>query len=132
MNIYIIMTIGGMLGIVTHSIVSIRAINNRIDAVNFKQVFKEYWTNDLPSIFFSVFFFLLLLFVASEFVDLKAIDTTNNGEALSERLLHFRIASFIKTSSIIAGYFSDSIVYGFLGVTEKKLKKFLDNQTPQS
>jgi hypothetical protein len=132
MNPYITMTIGGMLGIVLHTFKVIRDINKRNVNVNFRMVFLEYWKTDYLSLTVSILCFATMLFVASEFIDLNHVEISDPKQPLSERLMHFKIANFIKMSSVIAGYFSDSIVYGFLGVTEVKLKKqFSDAEKDQ-
>ena len=115
------MTFGGLLGIMLHSLVSVRSINKRVPNANFKMIFKEYWANEWMSIASSVFCFAVLLFVASEFVNLEKVDTPDYTESLKDRLVHFKLSQFIKVTSVIAGYFSDSIIYGFLGVTEKRI-----------
>jgi hypothetical protein len=71
----------------------------------------------------------VLLFISSEFINPGKIDTPDVHDTLQDKLMHFRIANFIKVVSVIAGYFSDSIVYGFMGVTEKRIqKKFADEE----
>lgn len=129
MNIYFLMALGGLLGIIIHAIKSIGAINKRTEGVKFKDVFKIYWTSEWLSFLSSFVLFAALLFVSSEFIDLNKIDTPDIREPLKERLLHFKLSSFIKTASIIGGYFCDSIVYGFLGVTEGRIKTFLEGST---
>lgn len=121
MNIYLVMAFGGMLGILLHAVKSIWAINKKNPLTKFNQVFKEYWKTEWLSFFVSMFCFAVLLFVASEFVNLNKVDTPDMNEPLKERLLHFKLSNFIKLTSVIMGYFSDSIIYGFLGVTEKNL-----------
>lgn len=136
MSIYLIMAFGGLIGIILHALIVIRNINKRINAVNFKTVFDEYMKTEWLSLLFSFVAFGALLYVASEFVDLKKLDNYTTAP-LKDRLVNFRIANFIKLSSVLAGYFADSIVYGFLGLTEKKLNKKIqaaqeaedDNQT---
>jgi len=122
MSIYLVMAFGGLIGIVLHALIVIRNINKRTAGVDFKAVFNEYWKTEWLSLLFSFVAFGALLFVASEFVDLKKLDNDKSA-SITERLMNFRIANFIKLSSVLAGYFADSIVYGFLGITEKKLNK---------
>lgn len=123
MNIYAIMCLGGLLGIILHSFTSVRNINKRTAGVKFGDVLKMYWQTEYLSVITSCFCFGVLLFVASEFVNLSKIDTIDYSESLKDRLLHFRISNFIKLTSVIAGYFADSLVYGFIGVTEKKINE---------
>jgi hypothetical protein len=123
MNIYVVMLIGGLIGIVLHSFKAVRDIAHRNDKMNFRMVLIEYWQTEYLSIAASALTFGAMMFVASEFVDLHKIDTPDYTEPLKDRLLHFKISNFIKLTSIIAGYFSDSIVYSFLGVSEKRLQK---------
>lgn len=122
MNIYLVMSVGGVIGIILHGLNSIRKINKHNPNVNLSQVFSEYIKSDKLSLVISAFSFLALLFISSEFVDLKHLEDMDVREPLKERLFHFKLAQFIKTSSIIAGYFSQYIVYGALGKTQERLK----------
>jgi hypothetical protein len=124
--IYLVMVVGGIIGIILHSFKSIRDINKRIKSVNFREVLKEYWSSEFFSLLGSLLCFGAMLFIASEFVDLRHIDETDYTESLKDRLMHFNISQFIKLTSVIAGYFSDSLVYGFLGVTEKNINKKIE------
>lgn len=123
MNIYAVMMLGGILGIILHSFTAVRNINKRTPEATFTMVLKQYWQTEYLAVAASCLCFGVLLFVASEFVNLKQIDTIDYSESIKDRLLHFRISNFIKLTSVIAGYFSDSLVYGFLGKTEKKINE---------
>lgn len=118
------MAFGGLLGILLHAGKAMYNIKKR-NETTFNNVFQMYWKTEWMSFLGSILCFGVLLFVASEFVNLESIDEPDPAEDVKERLLHFKISNFIKLSSVIAGYFADSIVYGFLGVTEIKLKKKL-------
>jgi hypothetical protein len=122
-NPYVAMTIGGVLGMLLHTFKVIRDINKRNAAVNYRMVFVEYWKTEYLSVTVSILCFATMLYVASEFVDLNHVEIDDPKQPLAEKLVHFKISRFIKLSSVIAGYFSDSLVYGFLGVTEIKLRK---------
>ena len=123
MNIYFVMIIGGFAGIILHSFKAVRDIATRTAGITFSDALKEYWKTEYLSLVSSLFCFCVLLFVASEFINLNRIDTPDYKDSIPDRLLHFRISNFIKLSSVIAGYMSDSLVYSFLGRTEKKLLK---------
>lgn len=131
MNIYVLMSCGLLFGIILHSLKTIRDINKRIDQANFKMVFMQYWSNEIYSLLVSVVCSAILLFVASEFINLPKIDSPDTAETLKEKLFHFNISNFIKSSSVISGYFADSIVYGFMGVSENKIKKQFADATPK-
>lgn len=132
MSIYPVICLGGMLGIILHALKSMIAINSKNPCVNLKLVYKTYVSTEGFSFLVSVFCFAVLLFVSSEFVNYKAIgDDPAISTDLKDKLVHFQVANFIKVVSVICGYFSDSIVYGWLGRTEKNLKeKFGDTKTP--
>jgi hypothetical protein len=127
MSIYFVIAAGGLLGIFLHSLKAVNSINKKMEGVSFRDVFVEYWKHDKLAVFTAVCCFGVLLFVSSEFVNLNELEAGHN-EPLKERLFHFRLATFIKTASVIAGYFSDSLVYGFMGVTEKRIQKQLKEQ----
>lgn len=132
MNIYLVMTFGGVLGILLHTLKAIRDISKRNANMNYRMVFMEYWKGEYLSLAGSLLCFAVLLFVASEFVNLQAIDSPDYTEPLKDRLLNFKISNFIKLSSVIAGYFADSLVYSFLGITEKRLKEKLNADEPET
>ena len=70
--------------------------------------------------------FIALLYLSSEYVNLENLDKIDYSETIKDRLLHFRLSNFIKTSSLMAGYFSDYIVYKFIGKAKKKLDGLLN------
>lgn len=125
MNIYLVITIGGLLGIIAHSLKKVNEINKKFDHTSFKTVFVEYWKHDKLAFVTSVFSFVVLLFISSEFVNLNHLEEVDNHQSLKERLFNFKLAGFIKTASVIAGWFADSIIYGFMGVTAKRIEKSL-------
>lgn len=125
------MSVGMLLGIFLHSLKSVNEINKRNNKTDFKQVFAEYWAHDKLSIFTAVFCSAVLLFIASEFIHPGKIDNPDVHDTLQDKLLHFRIANFVKVTAVIAGYFADSIIYGFMGVTEKRIQKRFADDTPQ-
>ena len=126
MNIYIVMTIAGILGIICHALYKINGINRRYTETDFNKVFQEYWKHDKLALVTSFFCYGMLLFVSSEFVNLNQLEAIDPHQSLKERLLNFRLATFIKTASVIAGYFADSLVYGAMGVAEKRIQKQIE------
>jgi hypothetical protein len=136
MNLYFILAIGGLLGAFGHSLKKVNEINKKYDKTDFKAVFTEYWQHEKLAFVTSIFFYGLLLFVSSELINFKQASTSDPTDSLQDKLLHFRLANFIKCVSVMGGWFADSIVYGAMGVTEKRLqKKFSDeeaalNKTP--
>lgn len=129
--IYLTMIGGGLIGILLHILIVIKGIKKRMPVFSYRDVFEEYWKTEWLSLLFSFVSFFGLLYVASEFIDLKKIDNSLS-EPLPERLLHFRISNFIKCSSILAGYFADSVVYACLGIAEKKLNQKIKDLTDQT
>lgn len=129
-HIYLLISIGGLIGIVLHALRSMSMINKRNSHVNFKQVFYEYWKTDWFSLIVSFFCFVAIVYCSSEFINYTDVTGVNEPhQDLKDKLVHFQIRNFIKASSVLAGYFSDSLVYGFLGLTGKKLQKqFMDAQ----
>lgn len=132
MNIYVIITFGGCMGILLHAFKSILSINKANPNTNLRMVFNQYWKSDGLTLAGSFFCFFVLLFVSSEFINYKDVAGQANGieTDLKDKLVHFQIKNFIKVVSVIAGYFSDSIVYGFLGVTAKKLEQKFNSANP--
>jgi hypothetical protein len=130
MNIYIIITVGGLIGILLHSLKKVNEINKGFSNTTFKIVFVEFWKHDKLSLLTSAVCFGALLFISSEFVNLNQLESVDNTHSLKERLFNFKLAGFIKTASVIAGYFSDSLVYGFMGVTSKRIAEQFAKLTP--
>jgi hypothetical protein len=132
-HIYILISIGGMIGIILHALRSMAAINKRNKYVNFRMVFDEYWKTDWFSLIVSFFSFIALVYVSSEFInyqDVTGVPPDPKAD-LKDKLIHFQIRNFIKASSVLAGYFADSIVYGWLGVAGKKLNQRFNKDTTE-
>lgn len=123
MNIYATISFGGLLGIILHALQACIKINKRNANVNLKMVFTEYFQTEGFSFLVSVFCYGVILFVSSEFINYKAVSGEDQVQTdLKDKLLHFQVSNFIKVTSVVVGFFADSIVYGFLGKTEKSLK----------
>jgi hypothetical protein len=117
---YLIMFVGGLLGIFLHSLVKIRAINKRLPSENYKSVFVEYWKFEWASIILSVIAVLTAMFISSEYLNIKETDKSPAG---IYELLQYRVAQFLKTTFVVLGFCAQAAVNAFLGVTEKKLQQ---------
>lgn len=117
---YLIMFVGGLIGIFLWSLVKIRSINRRSPNENYKSVFKVFWTYEWINVIISVMVVLGFMFVITEYLDLKPEDETPVG---IYGLLKYKIAKFIKTTFIFVGFCGHAIVLAFLSVTEKNLQK---------
>lgn len=127
MNVYLIMSIGGLLGILGHTFFAARKINKRLKLGNIGDVFGELWEHDFLTIIGGFLFFIILLFVASDYIDMKHLDGVDFSQSIPERLLKFKFSNFVKTSSLVAGWFAESIIYGCFGTVEEVLKRKIDN-----
>lgn len=118
--LYVDMFIGGLFGIVLHSLITIRKINKGIASETYKSVFKQYWAMEWISLTTSVVALGAAIFISSEFIvsDIEKPMPGNIGE-----LIQFKIAAYIKTTFLVVGYCADSIIYAFLGTAEEKLKR---------
>lgn len=125
--IYGVMILGGLFGILGHTFIAARNINKRLKAGSIGNVFGELWRTDYLSVIGGVLFFGTLLFISSDFINFTKIDEIDYSIPLKERILHFQIANFIKTSSVLGGYFAESIMYGIFGKVEDVIKIRLDN-----
>lgn len=134
MNIYLVMSLGGLLGISLHVLVTMQTINKNTPSATFKDVWNLYLKTDRISFIISIVSFAILLYLSGEYVNFNNLDKVDYSEPVPDRLLHYKVANFIKTSSVIAGYFSDYIIYKFIGKTKKALEKKLgdeaDDKTP--
>lgn len=117
---YLIMFIGGLLGIFLHSLVKIRGINKRLPNECYKTVFIEFWKSEWASVIISVVAVLTAMFISSEYLDIKERDKTPGN--LYE-ILQYKIAAFLKTTFVVLGFCAQAAVNAFLGVTEKKLQQ---------
>jgi ABC-type Fe3+ transport system permease subunit len=116
---YVIMLIGGLIGIFLHSLVKVRAINRRLPNENYKSVFSAYWQAEWVSVILSITVVFLAMFISSEYLGVSN-DEKNPGN-LTE-LLQYKIAKFLKTTFAVLGYCADAALQAFFGVTEKKLQ----------
>ncbi len=117
---YLIMFVGGLIGIFLWSLVKIRSINKRSPGENYKSVFNAFWQYEWINVVISITVVIACMFIISEYLDLKAEDETPIG---LYGLLKFKIAKFIKTTFIFVGFCGHAIVLAFLSVTEKKLQQ---------
>lgn len=128
MNIHLTIAIGCSLGAFVHTLVKVRAINKRLNTVNYRQVFAEYWKTDWPSFLISMVVIGIAVFISNEYLGVK--ETTEEPRTVSE-LFQLKINEFAKTISVIVGYCADAIVTAYLGGTEQKLiKKAQDEGVP--
>lgn len=117
---YIIMFIGGLLGIFLHSLVKIRGINKRLPDENYKSVFIAYWKVEWVSVAISIVAVLTAMFISSEYLDIKDNDKAPGN---IYEILQYKIATFLKTTFVVLGFCAQAAVNAFLGVTEKKLQQ---------
>lgn len=118
MNIHLAIAIGCSLGAFVHTLVKVRAINNRLNTVNYKQVFLEYWRTDWPSFLISMVVIGIAVFVSSEYLGVKG--DLENPKTITE-LFQLKVNELARTVSVIVGYCADAIVTAYLGGTEQKL-----------
>lgn len=117
---YVIMFVGGIIGIFLWSLVKIRSINRRTPDENYKSVFKAFWTFEWVNVIISITVVLAGMFIITEYLDLQPEDETPVG---IYGLLKYKIAKFIRTTFILVGFCGHAIVLAFLSVTEKKLQQ---------
>ena len=117
---YLIMFIGGLLGIFLHSLVKIRGINKRLPNENYKSVFVAYWQSEWVSVIISVVTVLTAMFISSEYLDINEHDKTPGN---IYEILQYKVATFLKTTFVVLGFCAQAAVNAFLGVTEKKLQQ---------
>lgn len=117
---YVIMLIGGLLGIFLHSLVKIRGINRRLPNENYKSVFISYWKGEWTGVVISIGVVVTAMFISSEYLNIKDDDKTPGN---IYEILQYKIAMFVKTTFVVVGYCADAALNAFLGVTEKKLQK---------
>lgn len=130
MNIYLIITAGGLLGIFGHALQVINKINKRHPHTDFKSLFREYWATEWLSLISSVALFGIILFVAADFLNLQKVEAPDPDATKEVKALYWKLSVFIRCASVVAGWFADSIVYGFMGVMEKRIQKKIQEQTP--
>lgn len=116
---YLEMLLGGMIGIILHSLITIRKINRSIETETYAGVFKKYWAMDWLAILTSFVALGAAIFISSEFLN-GDVDKPMPGNIGA--ILQFKIQTYLKTTFIIVGYCSDSAVYAFLGSAEAKIK----------
>lgn len=121
MNIYLIITAGGLLGIFGHALQTIGKINRRTPQATFKGLFHMYWNTEWFSFICSFAFFGILLFISVDFLNLQKIETPDPDASKEVKALYWKISVFIRCVAVGAGWFADSLVYGLMGVFEKQV-----------
>lgn len=124
---YLEMFIGGLIGIILHSLITIRKINKSIDQETYGSVFKKYWKMDWLALLTSFIALGAAIFISSEFLN-GDVDKPMPGNIGA--LLQFKIQTYLKTTFVIVGYCADSAVYAFLGSAESKIKAQIKNENP--
>lgn len=126
--IYLIMSGGMLLGVILHLLIALQTINKATPKADFAMLWKQYWLTDYLSFALSILVCIIVLFTLSEWLNLQKLDTPNPGETAAEKLLHFRLSSFMKTTSVFIGYFADYIIFKVIGKTKKIIDKKLDDE----
>ena len=124
MNIYLSVSIAFMVGVIIHAAVAMRKINNATPGIDFNGVLKEYMKTDTWTLIISILALFVYLIILSEAMGAGDLDVNHPSETASESDLHWRIANYIKTISIIVGYWADYAVYSFFG----RAKKVIDTK----
>lgn len=117
---YLLMFVAGILGVFLHALVKIAQINKRypVKDVTFAVVWKHYWRMDRISFIISITTIVSLVFVSTEIMSVDKIDMLVSKEHWVNKLILF-LSLFVKTSFIVFGYFSDSLIYNLMGRVEK-------------
>lgn len=136
MNIYIIMALGEIFGIALHTSFKMIKIKRKMKLkgvkMSWKQVMTDYFDDEGDTWILALCFSGALLFVASEFFDLKHLDQIDYSIPLKERLLHYKITQWIKLSSIIAGFVSSSSSFLIIGTADDKIRDKVEAITKQN
>lgn len=119
MNHYLVMFIAGFIGVILHALIKIRGINRNLSSETYGSVFVAYWKMDWISLTTSIVVVFAAMFLSSEYLSMTDKDPIPGN--ITE-MIQYKLASFIKTTFVVVGYCADSIVYAYLGTTEKKLK----------
>lgn len=115
---HVFMLVAGFLGILLHTLVKIKQINNRLCTVNYRQVFAEYWKTDWVTILISVVLVVTAVFLSNEWLNLK--DTDKVPDSISG-IVQYKLVLFIRSVFVVIGYCADAILAVYLGGTEAKL-----------
>lgn len=131
MNPYFLISIGGFVGIWLHVFVTMQTINKNTPQADFKMVWDQYWKTDYLSFIIASLAFVIYIFCLSEWININNLDSPDVKDSAAENILHGRVSAFIKTFSVVLGYFADYLVYKFIGKTKKIIdKKFEDDEKP--
>lgn len=121
---YATILFGGILGIITQSLIKINAINSRVETATFKSVLKMYLKKDFINICISLVAVIIYAYVSNEFlyIDMegKNKDFFKSFSMIGDIIGYYQ--SFFKTVSVGVGYCANSIIMATLGRTEKWLK----------
>ena len=118
---YIIMLIGGMLGILLYSLRKVKGIRKRMRKnityadYTWKQVFEFYWVNDWISIATSFLVVLIAMFIISGTLNIPQDEPLKITE-LNYWLM--KLINAIRVGFIVIGFMGNSIVDVFAGRTE--------------
>ena len=120
---YATILFGGILGIITQSLIKINAINSRVETATFKSVLRMYFQKDFINLCISLVAVIIYAYVSSEYlyVDIESKkDFLEKFGVIGDMVGYYQ--SFFKTVSVGVGYCANSIIMATLGRTEKWLK----------
>ena len=127
MNIYLSVSVAFMVGVIVHAAVAMRKINSATPGIDFNGVLKQYIKTDTWTLVISVLALFVYLIILSEAVGAGDLEINHPAETPSENNFHWKIAGYIKTISIIVGYWADYAVYSFFGRAKKMIDTRLGN-----
>lgn len=121
---YATILFGGLLGIITQSLIKINAINSRVETATFKGVLLMYFKKDFINLCISLIAVIIYAYVSNEFlyIDMegKNKDLFKSITMIGDIINYYQ--NFFKTVSVGVGYCANSIIMATLGRTEKWLK----------
>ena len=121
---YATIIFGGILGIITQSLIKINAINSRVETATFKSVLRMYFQKDFINLCISLVAVIIYAYVSNEFlyIDMegKNKDFFKSFSMIGDIIGYYQ--SFFKTVSVCVGYCANSIIMATLGRTERWLK----------
>lgn len=132
MNIYVVMFLCGLAGVVTYCLEKMRSINIATPDATPREVIREFVKTEWLTSLISVFVVILCEIVASDVFKLRRIQALNNlkpGQQLTEygKALWW-VGIFIKTIFIFLGYLGQRFFYKLLGRAEKRVDALVEKK----
>lgn len=127
---YLLLIVAFIIGQIVHTIAMVAKLQSGKD-ITFQQAFEIYTESESRNYFFALALLLCLLFILSEFVDIKTDHDISMIKAKAMKSYYDYILIYYKTISLVIGVFASHIFYLLYGKGKAAIERYITNKTNQ-